>query len=137
MLLHASCVSCRGRGLLILGPSGSGKSGLALELMAYGAMLVADDGVELRREADGSLVATAPEATRGLIEARGVGLLKARADPAATICLAVDLGAGEADRLPPWRSVELLGQPVPLLHKIASPHFAAAILQYLTEGRSA
>ena len=49
MILHATCVAVDGRGLLILGPSGSGKSALALQLIALGAQLVADDRTRVSR----------------------------------------------------------------------------------------
>lgn len=134
-LLHATAVAVDGRAVLLLGPSGAGKSGLALELMALGAALVADDGVILSRSSDGVLHASPPDATRGLIEARGVGLLRAAPLDRATVALAVDLGTLETDRLPPWRTTEILGVAVPLLHKVESPHFPAAIRLYLSCGR--
>lgn len=93
-------------GLLILGASGAGKSGLALEMMARGAVLVADDRTVLRREA-GGLVADAPDSLRGLIEARGVGILRARAHGPVTLALAVDLARAEPERLPPDRRIDL------------------------------
>ncbi|MCB2151511.1 MAG: hypothetical protein KDE06_10360, partial [Rhodobacteraceae bacterium] len=58
-ILHAACVSLEGRGVLVLGPSGSGKSALALQLMAHGCTLVSDDAVEVRDD-DGAPVARAP-----------------------------------------------------------------------------
>ncbi len=69
-ILHATAVAWRGRAVLILGRSGSGKSALALQLMALGCTLVADDGVELAVQ-EGALVARPPEKIRGMIEARG------------------------------------------------------------------
>ena len=134
---HGSAVALGSRCALIIGPSGSGKSGLALELMALGARLVADDRVVLSREAEGVPMARSPEALRGLIEARGVGLLRAPSDEAAIVSLIVDLGTVETERLPPDRSTEVLGHPIPVVHKVESPHFASAILQYLKGGRSA
>lgn len=120
--------------MLIRGPSGAGKSSLGLELMAGGARLVADDRTELSREGE-RLVARCPAAIRGLIEARGVGIL--RAEPVgAAVELVVDLGEEEPERLPPWREAVLLGLPLPCLHKPLTGHFAAAILQYLKGGRS-
>jgi len=74
--LHASCVALQDKGLLILGPSGSGKSALALQLMALGAVLVADDYTDLVR-CDDRVIARCPAALRGLIEARGIGILRA------------------------------------------------------------
>jgi HPr kinase/phosphorylase len=134
--LHASAVALNGRAALITGPAGVGKSALALELIALGAQLVADDRVILMRDGE-QVLARAPNAIRGLIEARGVGLL--RADPLDDVPIAfvVDLGNTETDRLPPQRSIELLGLSLPLLHKVASRHFTAAVRQYLAHGRGA
>jgi HPr kinase/phosphorylase len=134
--LHASAVAVEGRGVLITGPSGSGKSSLALELIGMGASLVADDGVLLSRGPEGRVIARAPAAIRGLIEARGVGLLRARAADDVPLALVVDLSQVESDRLPPERTTTLLGTELPLLHKVESPHFPAAIRQYLAAGRS-
>lgn len=134
-ILHAGCVACRGRGVLILGASGTGKSALALQLMAYGCDLVSDDRTALAARS-GVVVAAAPRPIRGRIEARGVGILRARTRAAARVVLVVDLDENEGSRLPPERSYTLLGVDLPLLHSIASPHFPAAILQYLKVGRA-
>lgn len=130
--LHASCVALGAdRGLLILGPSGAGKSGLALQLMALGAALVADDRVEVTPDA-GRLLARAPAPLSGLIEARGVGLLRpARVLAQAQLVLAVDLGHEETDRLPPRRHLPLAGLSLPVVHASRSSHFPAALLCYL------
>ncbi|MDU8911721.1 HPr kinase/phosphatase C-terminal domain-containing protein [Aestuariicoccus sp. MJ-SS9] len=133
-VLHASCVALSGRALLILGKAGSGKSTLALELMARGAALVADDRVVLRRTPDG-IAAAAPEPIRGLVEARGIGLLHAEAVDGAILTAVVDLDQTEIQRLPPQRSMAILGQSLPLLHKVDSPGFPAALVQYLRVGR--
>lgn len=134
--IHAGCVALEGRGLLILGPSGAGKSALALELMARGAALVSDDRTELRREG-AALIADAPEALKGMIEARGMGILRARPAGPVPLVLVADLGETETDRLPPRRSKILLGVSLPLLHNTGTAAFPAAILQYLREGRIA
>jgi HPr kinase/phosphorylase len=131
---HASCVALHGKAVLIMGASGSGKSSLALQLMAFGCALVADDCTEIEPGSDG-LIARCPAAIAGLIEARCVGLLKADATPSARLALVVDLDQAETDRLPPHRSITLCGQALPLLHNSASSHFPAAILQYLRAGR--
>lgn len=134
--LHGSCVALSGRGVLILGPSGSGKSSLALQLIAFGCDLVSDDRtiVALR---GGALEASAPEAIRGRIEARGVGLLIAVPAPSVRLTLAVDLAHLESERLPRARHYPVLGVDLPLLHRVESAHFPAAILQYLKAGRAA
>ena len=135
-IVHASAVALGPRGVLVLGPSGSGKSGLALTLMAFGAQLVADDRVVLS-SIDGLPWMSAPDTIAGLIEARGVGLLRADAAPGAWLSLVVDLARIETHRLPPPRELLVGGHPIPLVHKMESTHFAAAILQYLKAGRSA
>lgn len=135
MILHASCVAHRGRGLLILGASGAGKSGLALEMMARGAVLVADDRTVLRGEA-GGLVADAPDSLRGLIEARGVGILRARAHGPVTLALAVDLDRAEPERLPPDRRIDLLDSDLALVLGAGRVHLASMLLQYLDSGRA-
>jgi HPr kinase/phosphorylase len=136
LTLHASCVAVGGKGLLILGPSGSGKSGLALELIARGARLVADDRVDLSVE-DDTLVARCPPPLRNMIEARGVGLLRCPAVDGAAIALAVDLGIPEEARLPESHEIVLLERRVDLVHRSANAHFPAALLLYLREGRVA
>jgi HPr kinase/phosphorylase len=122
--IHASCVAADGRALLILGRPGAGKSSLALELVALGAVLVADDRVALRREG-AALLACAPPRLRGLIEARGVGVLRLPHAAEAAVALAVDLGATEDARIPPRRSTGLLGAAIPLL--LGRPAGAALI----------
>lgn len=135
-VVHASAVALGARGVLILGPSGSGKSGLALMLMAYGAQLVSDDRVVLS-VCDGLPWMSAPDAIGGLIEARGVGLLRADPAPGAWLSLVVDLARTATHRLPPALEISVAGDTIPLVHKMESAHFAASILQYLKAGRSA
>nr|WP_251363698.1 serine kinase [Epibacterium ulvae] len=133
MCLHGTCVAFDGRALLLVGPSGSGKSSLALQLMAFGADLVSDDQTQLMRDGDG-VVATAPSAISGLIEAREVGLLRANVCEKATLCAIVKMDAIEGARLPRKRYMDILSVAVPVLHKSEGPHFAAALLQYLKGG---
>jgi HPr kinase/phosphorylase len=134
--VHASAVSVGGSCVLILGRSGSGKSALALQLMAHGATLVADDWTDISVRG-GRPFASAPAAIRGRIEARGIGLLAAETVAEAEIRLVVDLDQVETDRLPPERVTEIAGVSVPCVHRSDSTHFAAAILQYLKAGRTA
>ena len=132
-LLHATCVAVDGRGLLILGPSGSGKSSLALQLIALGATLVSDDRTFLHTEA-GRVIARAPDTIRNQIEARGVGILSAPSTGPVRVELVCDLGQREAGRLPPTRERDVLGVQLPLVHGSDSPHFSASLLLYLRGG---
>ncbi len=132
--LHATCVSIDGRGVLVTGPSGAGKSSLALALMAHGARLIADDRVTLSTR-DTALLATCPPTLRGMIEARGIGILHADAADETVVTVAVDLSRTEDMRLPPRRDVTYLGRTVALVLGSASPHFPAALLHYVRAGR--
>lgn len=134
LCLHASCVTLNGRGLLIRGASGSGKSVLALSLMALGASLVADDKVLVALE-EGELIARAPEPIACMVEARGLGLLHADRCAETAICAVIDLDKVETERLPAIRTVEILGQRVTLLRKFDAADMAPALLQYLKLGR--
>ena len=135
--LHATTVAIDGGGLLILGPSGAGKSSLALRLVSLGAALVSDDRTRLMI-VDGELRATCPNADLlGLIEVRGVGVLRAPALPSAVIRLVADLGQPEPDRLPPRRTVTILGVALPLVLHPQNDHFPDALMLYLRHGRQA
>ena len=121
---------------MVLGASGTGKSSLALHLMALGATLVADDRTIASGANNGDVLLSAPEATRGRIEARGVGILQAETEQNVLLALVVDLDRPERDRLPPDRTIEVLGKNFPVLNNPGSLHFPHAILQYLRAGRS-
>jgi len=136
VLMHASCVAVAGRAVLIRGASGSGKSGLALQLMALGTGLAADDRTRLWRRG-AVLMADAPAALCGRIEAREIGILTAPATGPAGVALVVDMDTAESDRLPPMRQVRILDVRLPLVRKSHLAHFPAAILTYLKGGRDA
>ena len=104
--VHASAVLVGARAVLIRGPSGAGKSRLALELIEArrsGALrfarLVGDDRIYLER-AGGRLLVRPEETLSGLIELRGVGILRRDYEPCAVVGLVVDLAAADAERLP-------------------------------------
>ncbi len=135
LTLHASCVAVGGRGLLILGPSGSGKSSLALRLIALGAVLVADDRVDLVRSGD-RLIARCPPPLSGLIEARGLGILRSPFVAESPVHLVVDLATTQPARLPEHKTILLLDCRIDLVHPTLNAHFPAALLLYLREGRA-
>ncbi len=132
--IHAACVSVEGHGLLIVGRSGAGKSSLALQMMALGARLVADDRVNLHAR-DGHVIADAVPELRGVIEARGIGLLRADSKGPVPVSLVADLDQSEPARLPEPRMVVLLRHPVPLLWGGEVPNLAAALVQFMKMGR--
>nr|WP_294914768.1 HPr kinase/phosphatase C-terminal domain-containing protein [uncultured Neokomagataea sp.] len=92
--VHASCVAFNGAGILIYGPSGSGKSLMALALIQEGFTLVADDQVVLE-----GAIARAPETIRNKIEVRGVGILAMDSVDTVPVILVVVLGQ-RGERLP-------------------------------------
>lgn len=96
--IHASCVAIGAQGVLLLGPSGSGKSDLALRLIDDGARLVSDDRTILFL-AGGALHARAPSSIKGLLEVRGLGIIQLPVRTNVKIALAVKLGR-EGARLP-------------------------------------
>ena len=117
--LHATAIALdidgQWRGVLLRGPSGSGKSDLALRLIDGGARLVADDQCEVAC-ANGALVAAAVPALAGLLEVRGLGIMQVPALPSAALVLLVDLVApGDIARYPAPVQEEILGVGVPRL----------------------
>jgi len=101
--------------VLFRGPSGIGKSDLALRLIDDGAMLVADDHVDLEPGATG-LVATAPETIRGMLEVRGVGIVHLPVAEKAALVAIVDLVDGDTpiERMPEPVEAEIAGTTLPV-----------------------
>ncbi len=99
-MIHATCIAVDGTGVLLRGRSGSGKSDLALRLIDGGALLVADDRVNLSLQ-NGCVIATSPPQIAGLLEVRGLGIVPVPSVAAATVGLVVDLEpAASIERLP-------------------------------------
>ncbi|MBL8667287.1 MAG: HPr kinase/phosphatase C-terminal domain-containing protein [Rhodospirillales bacterium] len=111
--LRGTCVAVDGAGVLLRGPSGAGKSDLALRLMAAGGRLIADDYTCVTRDGD-TLVATAPAALCGLLEVRGIGIIRIEAEPQALLVAVVDLvPRASVERLPAVAEEQVLGVPLP------------------------
>jgi len=132
--LHGSAVARNGRGVLILGASGAGKSALALQLMALGADLLADDGVILERSDEG-VTLFCPAAISGMIEARGVGLLLVNAIDATKLAIVVDLDKTAPSRLPAPDVTVILGYEFPLICGKKAPNLAAIVWCLLGGGQ--
>ena len=114
-LVHGTTVDILGHGVLIRGPSGSGKSDLALRLIDGGARLVADDQTALCLQ-DGRLEARAPATIAGLLEVRGLGILRLGPCESSVLALVVDLVSDDAiERLPEPQQEEILGIRLPRL----------------------
>jgi len=103
---HATCVCFDDKAILIRGASGVGKSALALQLMGLGAQLVADDQVILD-EQTGAIIAHCPKPLVGLVEVRGVGVLKTPCKVCATVSLVVDMDTAPCKRMPLHYMVEI------------------------------
>lgn len=115
IVMAASAVAIGGRAVLIEGPPGSGKSSLALALIDRGAGLIGDDAVTLTC-ADHRLTATPPPNIAGLLELRGIGLVRLAVAGPVPVALILTLGGEAVERFPetvPRRAIA--GALVPVL----------------------
>lgn len=131
-LIHATCVAIRGRGVLLAGRSGTGKSDLALRLIDRGAALVADDYSRIEAR-DGQLFASAPDTIMGRLEVRGVGLTEVAALREAPVALLLDLEV-VPERLPFAATRLLGGVPVRMAALAAFEPSAAIKVELLLAG---
>jgi serine kinase of HPr protein (carbohydrate metabolism regulator) len=123
--LHASCVALEGRAILIGGPSGSGKSDLALRLLDRGFTLVSDDRTIVRKDGE-RLIASAPATIKGKLEIRGVGIVDMESVSDVPVALVVELTC-DIQRLPDdSRERKILGAGVPLINVDATTASAAS-----------
>jgi HPr kinase/phosphorylase len=142
--VHASAVLIGARALLIRGPSGSGKSLLALGLIQAArsgeiafARLVADDRTVLE-SANGRLLARPASGLAGLLEVRGLGIRRLPHEPLAVISHVIDLMAADAARLPEdlQQSVALYGIILPRVAITPSAKPLALVLAAVTTQKS-
>jgi serine kinase of HPr protein (carbohydrate metabolism regulator) len=107
--VHGTAIALGREGILLRGPSGVGKSDLALRLIDQGARLVADDQTDLRREGD-DIVMSAPATIAGQMEVRGLGIIAVPSVALAPLRLVLDLmPSAEIERMPLPRDCYFLG----------------------------
>ncbi|HUE78145.1 MAG TPA: aldolase [Sphingomicrobium sp.] len=113
--VHASTVAIDGRAVLIGGPSGSGKSDLALRLLDRGFTLVSDDQTIVRRE-DDRLIASPPPNIAGKLEVRGLGIVEVEHVSDVPVALLIEL-TSDLQRMPDdSRERPILGVALPLVN---------------------
>jgi HPr kinase/phosphorylase len=113
--LHATAVAIEGRAVLLRGASGAGKSDLALRLIDAGARLVTDDQSELFRRGE-KIFVRPPKRISGLIEVRGIGIVRIDALPEAPVVLIADLvSPDQVERMPERRREPVLGLDLPVV----------------------
>ena len=132
---HGSCVDFDGRGVLILGSSGSGKSSLALACISIGANLVGDDYIDLG-VCDDAILARRPPNIEGLIEVARVGVLNCDFIESTKLALAIDMSQAEVVRMPPRRHIALQGCGIPLIYGANIPYLHSVAFQFVTAGRA-
>ena len=132
-VLHGTCVAVADRAVLLLGASGSGKSSIALELIAHGAELVADDRVYLSAEG-ARLLARAKAGFEGLIEARGIGILRVPHVAEAEVSVVVDLNRPNFSDCRKVARHEILGLTVHLVKGRENRALVPALLALLKGG---
>ncbi len=133
--IHASCVTVKNKGILLLGDSGSGKSDLTLRLIEQcNAKLVADDRVDLSIK-NNQIIASCPKNIHGLLEVRGIGIVKYPYIKEATIDLVVFLSDEIPERLPDKGFYNIENIKIPLIRlnsgEISAPFKVMAALRLL------
>ena len=115
--LHATCIAIKQNGILLLGKSGAGKSDLALRLIENkNAILVADDRVDIKK-IDNKIFALPPHTIKGLLELRGIGIIKVSYLEQCDIKLAVNLvdDIKQIERMPENKFYEIQQVKIPMI----------------------
>ena len=112
LIMHATCVDINGSGVLIVGRSGSGKSSLAINLIALGSILVADDQCEIVKK-NNKLCVFKPTSLPSSIEIRGIGLVSVPMVVETSLDWVVNMDEAEKERMPDLRFTEIDGCRIP------------------------
>jgi len=113
-IMHATCVDINGSGVLIVGRSGSGKSSLAINLIALGSTLVADDQCEIVKK-NNKLSVFKPTSLPSSIEIRGVGLVSVPMVVETSLDWVVNMDEAETQRMPDLQFTEIDGYRIPTI----------------------
>ena len=114
LIMHATCVDINGSGVLIVGRSGSGKSSLAINLLALGSKLVADDQCALIKK-NKKFRVFKPASLPKSIEIRGVGLVSVPMVVETSLDWVVNMDEAEKERMPDLRFTEIDGYKIPTI----------------------
>jgi HPr kinase/phosphorylase len=125
--VHGTAIAVGGRGFLIVGSSGAGKSGLALQMIALDAELISDDQVLLERVGV-DVEMTAPAPLGNLIEARFIGVLKTDASRSAVLRHVIDMDKEPEARMPQLQHSEVLGVRIDLINGRNVPNLASILM---------
>lgn len=133
--IHATCISLQNKGILFIGSSGAGKSDLALRLITrYKAELVADDRVDITVQ-NKEIIASSPDILQGLLEVRGIGIVRYPFVSKAKICAVFDLISDNPERMPEPQFYEIEGINLPLFKinpfELSSPEKVLSALSLL------
>ena len=135
--VHATTIDLNGDGVMLRGPSASGKSDLGLRLIDAGGRLVADDRTELTLSG-GAVRASAPKQIAGRMEVRGIGIMEVPTVPETRLALVVELvGAEDVERLPEPETADVLGVALPLVRlapfEASAPAKVRTVLKNLSQ----
>ena len=124
--MHATCVDINGSGVLIVGRSGSGKSSLAINLLALGSTLVADDQCELVKKNNRFRISK-PVSLPNSIEIRGIGLVSVPMVVETSLDWVVNMDEAETQRMPDLQFTEIDGYRIPTIFGKNMDDFASRI----------
>jgi len=133
-VIAGTAVAVENRAVLMIGPSGSGKSQIALTMISLGATLISDDQI-LVTERPGHLLVSPIDKTQGKIEARKFGIINVPFQQEAVLCAVLDLGKTETQRLPPHRTYQLMGHEFALYWGSNTPSLANIMMLLLKNAK--